>query len=39
MLVAAALGPLALTAVAGAIASVVVVLRTALLRRSTVRRA
>ncbi len=39
MLIAAALGPLALTAFAGVIASVVVVLRTAFARRTIARRA
>jgi hypothetical protein len=39
MLIAAALGPLAVTAVAGALASIVVVLRTAFARRSIARRA
>jgi hypothetical protein len=39
MLITAALGPLAVTAFAGAIASVVVVLRAAFVRRSIARRA
>lgn len=39
MLIAAALGPLAVTAAAGVVASIVVVLRTAFSRRSIARRA